>query len=229
MLRDAGLPAIFSYAGRTNKPVAQPLPTRIGGFGGVDGLVRFLETEAITHVIDATHPFAALMSRNALSACAALGLPLVTLERPPWEPRSGDRWSIVANDRAAVAAVQALPPSRVFLAIGKQRVDAFTTLEQHQFLLRLVDPPVGELPRNTTAVLGRGPFTPAEDAALFQQHRITLVVSKNSGGTGADAKLVAARRLGVPVMMIARPSLPERHVFETAEAVLRHLQADLGV
>ena len=140
-LVEAGANAVFSYAGRTDAPVAQPLPTRVGGFGGVAGLCEFLQAERITHVIDATHPFAAQMSAHAVQACAerALPLPLLALERPAWQAQPGDRWQQVPDLESAVAALP-IEPARVFLAIGRQHVQPFLDAGRHWFLLRLVDP-----------------------------------------------------------------------------------------
>ena len=230
-LADAGLTAVFSYAGRTDAPAVQPLPTRIGGFGGVPGLVDYLICENITHVVDATHPFAAQMSRNAITACAALQLPLIALERSAWVPLPMDHWTIVAD---TVAAVAALPDAsaRVFLAIGKQTLGDFAIRPQHHYLLRLVDPPQDPLPLpNTTVILARGPFTEAGDRALLQTHQITHVVAKNAGGKGAQAKLGAARALQLPVIMIDRPLVPPRQIARTVAAVMDWLDhpADLGV
>ncbi len=207
-LAKAGIDAVFSYAGRTDSPVAQPLPTRVGGFGGVAGLVAYLEAEAITHVVDATHPFAAGMSNNAFVACARQDLPLVRFERPPWEPQEGDDWTFVP-DLAALPAALPDSPARVFLAIGKQQLALFAAKPQHRYLLRLVDPPRDPLPLpRATVVLARGPFDVAGDTALMQTHAITHVVAKNAGGSGARAKLDAARALGLPVILADRPALP---------------------
>lgn len=228
-LAEAGLAAVFSYAGRTESPVAQPLPTRVGGFGGVEGLVDYLRAEGITHVIDATHPFAAQMSRNAIAACAEAGVALIGLERAPWVAQGGDRWTHVPDMGAAVAA---LPdsPARVFLAIGKLHLAEFAAKPQHHYLLRLVDAP-GALPLpDAEAVIARGPFAVEDDLALLRDHRISHIVAKNAGGAGAEAKLIAARTLGLPVILIDRPALPERQVGTTVGQVLGWLhQADLGV
>lgn len=157
-LAQAGLDAVFSYAGRTLAPVAQPLPTRVGGFGGVAGLATWLRDHAITHVVDATHPFAAQMSRNAVAACAATGTALTAFERAPWTAQPGDRWQHVP-DLAAAAAALPSQSARVFLAIGKQNLDLFAGQPQHLYLLRLVDAPEAALPLPQTVVeLARGPF-----------------------------------------------------------------------
>ena len=212
--------AVYSYAGRTEAPVAQPLPVRVGGFGGVAGLVGYLKAEAITHVIDATHPFAAQMSRNAVEASAATDIPLIALEREPWRAGKGDSWTHVPGLAGAVAALGEVP-RRVFLAIGRQGLDAFADAPQHHYLLRLVDPPVAPLPLpRAAAVIARGPFDLAGDLALLKGHRTEVIVAKNAGGAGAEAKLAAARELGLPVILIDRPAMPERRVARSVAEVM---------
>ena len=219
-LAERGTPALFSYAGRTESPLPQPLPMRVGGFGGVAGLIETLRAGGFSHVIDATHPFAAQMSRHAIAACAATGVPLCAFERPEWVPGAGDRWSRVAGIAAAAAALPEAP-ARVFLAIGKQPLAEFAGAPQHHYLLRLVDPPAAPLPLpDAEAVIARGPFTVDGDTALLRDHAITHVVAKNAGGSGAAAKLAAARALGLPVVMIDRPALPPRLLRGSVEAVL---------
>lgn len=219
-LAEAGVDALYSYAGRTEAPLAQPLPVRIGGFGGAEGLAAFLRAEGMTHLIDATHPFAAQMSRNAVAACAATRTPLIALERAPWQAAAGDRWTHVADAAGAVAAL-GQAPRRVFLAIGRQTLGAFAAAPQHHYLLRLVDPPSEPLPLpRADAVIARGPFTAAGDRALLSEHRIEVIVAKNAGGAGAEAKLVAARTLGLPVILIDRPRVPERRVARTVAEVM---------
>ncbi|MCO8145178.1 cobalt-precorrin-6A reductase [Rhodovulum tesquicola] len=224
--------ATLSFAGRVERPKPQPIPVRIGGFGGIDGLADFLTAQRITHLVDATHPFAAQMSRNAVAACATTGVPLVALTRPPWTPQPGDDWRRVPDIAGAVAAL-AGPPRRVMLAVGRMHLDAFAAQPQHFYLLRLVDPPARAIPLpDHHTLVSRGPFTEAGDRALMWQHRIDLAVSKNAGGTGARAKIDAARALGLPVLMIDRPTLLERHEVSTPDQVLdwlTHSGADLGV
>ena len=223
-LAQAGRDAVFSYAGRTAQPVAQPLPLRVGGFGGVDGLVDYLTREGISHVIDATHPFAATISRNLVYACTRTGCSLIALERPAWQAQPGDQWLSVADIAAAVAALPEAP-ARVFLAIGKQSLTAFAEKPQHHYLLRLVDPPEGPLPLpQASVVIARGPFDLAGDLALMRDQGITHVVAKNAGGAGAEAKLAAARALGLPVILIDRPALPPRRSVATIAEVLRWLE-----
>ena len=193
----------------------QPVPVRVSGFGGVDGLATYLATEGVTHVVDATHPFAAQMSRNAIAACAAAKVPLVALSRAPWKVRTG--WREMPDIDAAVAALSG-PAQRVFLAIGRMEIARFAPCPQHHYLLRFVDAP--EVPPPLPLheiVLERGPFDVAGDRALMARFGVELVVCKNSGGDGARAKLDAADALGVPVLMIARPTLPDRlEVFDPA-------------
>lgn len=221
-----GLDAIYSYAGRTEAPVAQALPIRSGGFGGASGLADYIKKERITHVIDATHPFAAEMSRNAVAACAATGTALIALERAPWERMPDDNWIEVAN---VAAAAGALPDRRahVFLAIGRQHLAPFAAKPQHAYTLRFVDAPDGALPLpDASVIVSRGPFTLAGDLDLLRSRGIEWIVARNSGGTGARAKIDAARQLGLPVVMIARPDLPERPRVERVEDVLAFLGHD---
>lgn len=229
---EAGLRATVSLAGRVERPKPLPLPVRTGGFGGAQGLAAYLRAHAITHVVDATHPFAETMSRNAADACDATGTPLLALARKPWEPGPGDEWRSVPDIPAAAAALRG-PAMNVFLAIGRMHLGDFTGQPQHSYTLRLVDPPAGPPPfPRCEVILDRGPFTEAGDRALLAARRIGLVVSKNSGGTGAYAKIAAARALGVPVLMIDRPALPaRREVFAVAGVMdwLRHPGAERGV
>ncbi|MFN3986132.1 MAG: cobalt-precorrin-6A reductase [Rhodocyclaceae bacterium] len=218
-LAERGLRACFSYAGRVSNPRPQPLPTRVGGFGGVGGLVRYLTEEAITHLIDATHPFAAQMSANAIAAARSAQVPLLALTRPPWTAQADDRWQQVADIDAAVTALDG-PPQRILLALGRMHLAEFAAQPQHHYVLRLVDPPAAPIPLPDHHVLvDRGPFSVEGDLALLQRHRIDRVVSKNAGGDGARAKLLAARRLGVPVLMVARPVLPLRSEVHSVDAV----------
>lgn len=222
-LADAGVDAVYSYAGRTEAPVAQPLPVRVGGFGGVAGLAAYLNAERFSHLIDATHPFAAQMSRNAVDACAEAGVPLIALEREPWRAGPDDRWTHVADFAGAVAALGAAP-RRVFLAIGRQTLESFAIAPQHHYLLRLVDPPTAPLPLpHAETVIARGPFTVEGDRALLVDHRIDVIVAKNAGGAGAEAKLIAARELGLPVVLIDRPRVPDRRVARTVAEVMAWL------
>lgn len=218
----AGIDAIYSYGGRTSAPAAQPLPTRIGGFGGVRGLTDYIRGEAITHVIDATHPFAAEMSRNTIEACAATRTPLIALERAPWTRVPGDTWHDVANVGAAATALPE-QTANVFLAIGRQHIAPFAAKMQHTYTLRFVDPPGAPLPFPADVIVSRGPFTLESELATLRERNIGWIVARNSGGDGARAKIDAARQLGLPVIMIARPDLPERPRVESVTEVMRWL------
>ncbi|MDE5441006.1 cobalt-precorrin-6A reductase [Bradyrhizobium sp. CSA207] len=218
----AGIEAVYSYGGRTRTPADQPLPTRIGGFGGVSGLADYIRREGITHMIDATHPFAAEMSRNAVEACAETGTPLIALERAPWNKMPEDHWIEVADLNAAVAALPA-SPAQVFLAIGRQHIAPFAAKPQHVYTLRFVDPPEAPLPFAADVIVSRGPFTLDAELETMRARDISWIVARNSGGDGARAKIDAARELGLPVVMISRPELPERRRVESAAEVMHWL------
>ena len=222
-LAERDMPAMFSYAGRVAVPKPQPLPTRVGGFGGVAGLAAFLMEQRITHLVDATHPFAEQMSRHALAAAERCGVAIIALSRPPWAPAPGDRWQRVSGIEAAVAALSG-PSQRILLAIGRMHLAAFAARPQHHYLLRLVDRPEAPppLPQHSLTI-DRGPFTLEGDLALLRAHGIERIVAKNAGGQGAVSKLTAARQLGLPVVMIERPALPRRREVHSVEAVLAWL------
>lgn len=231
-LAEVGLHGTVSFAGRVERPRRQPLPQRVGGFGGVAGLVAYLRAEKITHLVDATHPFAAQMSRNAVYAAAEAQVPLVALTRPPWVATDGDRWTHVPDIASAVRALNG-PAQRVMLAVGRMHLPEFAPNPQHTYLLRLVDPPQTPPPfPQYDIIVDRGPFTVADDRALMEARGIEMVVSKNAGGTGASAKLEAARALDLPVLMIDRPALPQRAEVAHSQDVLdwiSHAETDLGV
>ncbi len=201
--------ATLSLAGRTAAPAAQPVPVRIGGFGGADGLASYLTAERIDALIDATHPYAVVISRHAAEAAAKARVPLVALRRPAWRAAAGDRWIDVDDMAGAVAALGA-EPKRVFLAIGRKEVAAFASAPQHQYLIRSVDPiePPLNVP-DATYILSRGPFAEDDEKVLLAQHRIEMIVAKNSGGSATHGKIAAARVLGLTVIMLRRPALPD--------------------
>lgn len=214
------LNATLSYAGRVERVKPQPIPTRSGGFGGAEGLAQYIQSNNITHLIDATHPFAAQISGNAITAARSLALPYCAFTRPAWQPQSDDDWQIIPSLEAAIDWLER-PAMRVMLAIGRQYLSAFEAQPHHHYLLRLVDPPITppNFP-NHQIVISRGPFTLASDLELLKQHHIEVIISKNSGGEGARAKLDAARQLGLQVVMIERPSYPERLEFNALDAVM---------
>lgn len=182
---------------------------RIGGFGGVEGLAAYLAAEEIGAVVDATHPFAAQMSGHAAQACRVAGVPLVALVRPEWSPGPGDRWTRVPDMARAVAAIGEAP-RRVFLTVGRLELSAFAAAPQHAYLVRTIDP-VGAIatPPNLVEIRHRPPFDEAAERALMEAERIEVLVTKNSGAAATAPKLAAARALGLPVIVVARPPRPE--------------------
>ena len=215
--------ATISYAGRVARVRPQPIPKRIGGFGGVAGLVDYIRAEHITHIVDATHPFASQMSHNAIAACQQTNIPLVALTRPAWQKQPGDKWHEVPD---IAAAATALPQEkrRIMLAIGRMHLREFYHRPEHFYLLRLVDAP--EVPPafpETIIEVSRGPFTTDNDMALMTEHKIDLIVAKNAGGKGAYAKIAAARALGIEVVMITRPAITGRDEVASAEEVYHWL------
>lgn len=228
LLAAQGILATLSYAGRTETPRAQPVPVRVGGFGGVAGLTDYLRHQRVTHLVDATHPFAATMSAHAVEAARLAGVAHIALTRPAWEPVSGDSWTRAPDIDGAIAALGG-PARRVMLALGRMHVEMFAARPQHHYLLRFVDSPERQpcLPQHSL-IVDRGPFTVAGDSSLMQRHAIDLIVCKNAGGPGAEAKLLAARQLGLPVLMIDRPALPDRAEVCRPEEVLTWVQHRLG-
>lgn len=217
--RRADFSVTLSLAGRTESPIAQGVPVRVGGFGGADGLAACLREEHIDLLIDATHPYAARISANAAEAATQSGVPILALRRPGWEPVAGDRWTLV--DSVAEAA-RALGPSprRVFLAIGRQEAGAFEAAPQHRYLIRSVDPVEPKLAvPDALYLLARGPFPEPEERALLVKYGIDAVISKNSGGEATYGKIAAARALGIEVVTIRRPSLPDVPSAETVDAL----------
>jgi precorrin-6A/cobalt-precorrin-6A reductase len=222
---DARFVAEISLAGRTQHPAPQPLPSRTGGFGGAEGLARYLVDQRIDALIDATHPFAAHISANAEAAARSTGTPLLVIRRPAWQPVSGDRWREVATMEAAAVAL-GRAPRRVLLTIGQKDLAPFVAAPWHHYVLRSVDPPPPDLcPPNAEVITARGPFAEADERHLLLDGRIETLVTKNSGGTATAAKLAAARALGVPVVMVARPPAPDAETVATVAEALTWLHA----
>jgi len=235
LARRTDVDVTLSLAGRTAHPAAQPVPVRTGGFGGDDGLAGYLGDERIDLLIDATHPYAARISANAVRAARRTGVRLLALRRPPWRPVAGDRWIAVADIEEAVRALEPVP-RRVFLALGRKEIGAFTQAPQHRYLIRSVDPVETKLAvPHASYLVDRGPFSESEERALLAAHDIEFVVAKNSGGTASYGKIAAARALGASVVLLDRPLLPAVEAVETVDAAIRwldHLFAsdgDLGV
>lgn len=195
----------LSLAGRTATPAALPVPVRIGGFGGAEGLAAYLKAERINVLVDATHPYAKVMSANAAWAAQTVGVPLIVLQRPAWPQVEGDHWIEVDNVGEAVDALGA-SPRRVFLALGRKDIAPFAWAPQHYYLVRSVDPIDPPLAvANADYIRARGPFSEENDRDLLTKYRIDVVVSKNSGGSATYGKIAAARALAVPVVMLRRP------------------------
>jgi len=214
------LEVVTSLAGATRNPELPPGRLRRGGFGGAAGLEAYLRSEAVACLLDATHPYAEHISANAAAAAAAAGVPRLQLLRPSWTAEPGDHWIRVRDTEEAARRLPDLG-QRVFISSGRQGIGAFRTLSEHWFLIRLIDPPESPLPLPRYEVTpGRAPFAVEEEAALLRRHRIEVLISKNSGGAMTYAKIAAARRLGLPVLMLDRPAMPEgATVAEPAAAV----------
>jgi precorrin-6A/cobalt-precorrin-6A reductase len=219
---------VSSLAGRTRAPVKPAGDLRTGGFGGAQGLKRYLEEQQIELLVDATHPFASEISASAAEACAALGVPRLVLTREPWIAVTGDRWIEVDNVTAAAAALPGLA-RRVFLSVGRQELGAFAGLRGMHFLLRLVDPPEPPPPLEDFAIVcGRGPFEAKAERMLLVERRIDALVAKNSGGAATYAKIAAARALALPVVMLRRPPLPRDGYVTSVEAAVDWVKARTG-
>ena len=219
---------ILSLAGRTKNPVLPAVPVRIGGFGGSAGLERYLREEKISLLVDATHPFAARISRHAGIAAAAAEIPLLTIMRPPWRPEPGDHWTEVA-DPAAAAEALGQRQRRVFLTIGRQDLAPFARHPQHRYVIRSVDAPdEASLPPEAKMITARGPFDEAAETACLRDHAIEVLVTKNSGGMATYPKLAAARRLGIAVIIVSRPPAPDGDVVPDITGALAWLAAHAG-
>ena len=226
----AGIEIISSLAGRTREPRLPRGPLRIGGFGGAEGLARYLHEERISHLINATHPFAAQMSANAVAAAERTGIPLLRLLRPAWEAQPDDRW-VTARHAAEAAELCRREGGRIFLTLGTGELDAFAGIHNAHFLVRMVDAP-DQVPLSDYRIItARGPFSLEDELQLLAQHHIGLVVAKNSGGGATYAKIEAARKMGLPVIMIERPAIaldPQSPAVATIEDVLAWIQQQRG-
>lgn len=226
---ESGYRLLLSMAGRTRDPVPQPVPIRSGGFGGADGLAAFITENGFDLLVDATHPYAARISANAVQAADMAKVPLVALERPAWMKRDGDDWQNMANVEAAVQAL-GQESKNAFLALGRQELLPFEAAPQHHYLIRSVDPvePPLSVP-HARYLTARGPFAVEDEIELLRGNRIGFIVSKNSGGTAAYAKIDAARKLGVTVLMIARPPRPTGMTVPTVNAALAAIRHQLSL
>jgi precorrin-6A/cobalt-precorrin-6A reductase len=222
---DSRFEATLSFAGRTAAPRSQPIATRVGGFGGADGLADFLVEQKIEAVIDATHPYAPRISANAVVACVRAGVPLASVVRPAWRPEAGDRWQTAPTAVAAALAI-GKAPRRVFLALGRQELHFFAAFAQHHYIARLIDPPQGVRPHNLVLLQQRGPFDRDAELRLLKERKIDVIVSRNSGGNATYPKIEAARALGLPVIMIGRPVKRAGHIVRSAEEAVAWLAHD---
>lgn len=226
---DARYDVTLSLAGRTSEPLALPGRLLTGGFGGAQGLARILGEERFDIVIDATHPFAVRMKANAITAARSAGVRLLAIRRPPWVPREGDRWIMVESLEAAALAIGEAP-RRVFLTTGRMELAPFREVPQHLYIVRSVEAPSpAELPPRVELITARGPFNVTDDRALLEAHAVDVIVTKNSGGAGAAAKLDAARALSLPVIMVERLDLPEALSVETVADALAWLERAHGL
>jgi precorrin-6A/cobalt-precorrin-6A reductase len=215
----------LSLAGRTAAPASHPVPTRVGGFGGAEGLAAFLREWRIHIVVDATHPFAATISRNAAEACEAAGVPLLALRRRPWPRVEGDRW-IEVDDAAAAALALGPVPRRVFLTVGRLELESFAAAPQHAYLVRTIEPLEDRLPGLTVrAIEARGPFDQTVEQALMRAEKIEILVSKHSGGEATYGKIAAARSLALPVVLVRRPPKPDGPAVGSVAEALAWIEA----
>ncbi|KIZ19501.1 cobalt-precorrin-6A reductase [Streptomyces natalensis] len=198
-----------SLAGRVAAPRLPAGEVRIGGFGGPDGLARWLREHAVDALIDATHPFAGTISHNAAAAAATAHVPLLALRRPGWVPGPGDDWHPVSSLKAAAATLPTFPGTRIFLTTGRMGLAHFAHLTDLWFLVRSVDAPEAPCPPRMHTLLDRGPFTLDGERALLREHRIDVLVTKDSGAAATAPKLTAAREAGIPVVVVSRPAVPE--------------------
>lgn len=203
-----GVPVVSSLAGRVARPRLPAGETRVGGFGGPEGLAAWLAEHQACAVVDATHPFAERISESAVKGAWAAGVPLLRLQRPGWAPLEGSDWRWVESLEEAARILPEVG-ERIFLTSGRQGLPAFAHLTDLWFLIRVVDPPTDDLPPQRLVILDRGPYTVERESALMREHRIDALVTKDSGGPMTMAKLEAARDLGVPVVVVRRPPQPD--------------------
>ena len=222
-----GLSIITSLAGRTVEPRRPAGELRIGGFGGAAGLADYLQRAQVELVIDATHPYAAAISRHAVEACGSAARPLLRLERGPWRAEPGDRWVEVDSLTAAARVAPSLG-RRAFLTIGVKELSAFAAIPDLWFLVRLVEMPAEPVPLlDHEILLGRGPFDAAAERDLLRARGIEFVIAKNSGGAATYGKMAAARELGLPVILLSRPELPQAATVESVAAAAAWVAAQL--
>ncbi|MEM5421120.1 cobalt-precorrin-6A reductase [Paraburkholderia ferrariae] len=216
--RTLGPQHVYSLAGLGRVPADLACAVRVGGFGGAEGLARFLADENITLVFDATHPYAAQISANAARACEAAHVPYWALRRAPWQPQAGDDWRMVSGWAGVVEAV--MPFARPLFTLGREPLAHLNEVPEHQhWTVRCLEAHPGHA--RARIIDARGPFTAVGERTLFTEARIDVVVSKNSGGAATEAKLAVAREMGLPVVMMQRPPLPDaQREFTSAQAAI---------
>lgn len=220
VLIEDGFAPITSLAGVTRHPVMPKGEVHIGGFGGPAGLAAFLKREDFAAVIDATHPFAVRISRHAVAAALDVGVPCLRFERPAWQAQEGDQWLEVAGLTQAIAALPA--GARPLVTVGRKEISQFFARADLRGVARMIEVPDEAVPDGWTLLLERPPFSEASERTALAKHRITHLVTKNSGGEATRSKLDAARALHLPVIMIARPPKPKAEAFSTvSEAGLK--------
>jgi precorrin-6A/cobalt-precorrin-6A reductase len=225
-LTNDGIEVTTSLAGEVTRPALPLGDVRIGGFGGVAGLHAYLRATNPSVVVDATHPFARLITEHAVQACAETATPLVVLRRPGWTAGPGDNWIRLSSIDAAAAYVRGSPPGTVLLTTGRNELAAFADDDSHAFVVRSIDPPDARIPPRMTLVLDRGPYLLESELGLMQAHDVRLLVTKDSGGPLTIAKLAAARQLGLTVALVDRPALPAGvTALDSVDAVLSRLPA----
>jgi precorrin-6A/cobalt-precorrin-6A reductase len=223
---------ILSLAGRTetarnSNSHNTSIQTRIGGFGGIEGLTNYIQQNSIDLIIDATHPFAAQISYHGTEAARICGIPYLILDRPQWEKEIGDNW-IEVETIAEAAKILPNVAKRVFLTIGRQELAAFAHLQDIWFLMRSIDPPQPPIPRGEI-ILDQAPFALEKERKLLLKYKIEAIVSKNSGGDATYPKVFTARELGIPIIMIKRPSLPQTDRASTVEEALTWLDRSMNL
>ncbi|MFD1198527.1 cobalt-precorrin-6A reductase [Brucella gallinifaecis] len=209
--------SITSLAGRTANPAPIHGKLRIGGFGGAEGLATYLTNEKINLLIDATHPYATRISQNAVRASNFTNIPLLRLERPAWKMEQGDSWIDLESE--AKAAIMIPAGARVFLALGRQHIAPFAERGDAHFVMRMIDPPEMKLSQNCEIILSR-PGNYEAEKHFLSERKISLIVSRNSGGSISYAKIKAARDLKIPVMMISRPPVAAKTIATTVDEAL---------
>ncbi|MEM9438352.1 MAG: cobalt-precorrin-6A reductase [Pseudomonadota bacterium] len=223
-MHGARIPAVASFAGVTRAPELPEIETRVGGFGGAEAFGDWLVSSEITHIVDATHPFAAAMSTRSARVARELELPYLQLLRPEWRAEPGDNWVPLAREEEAAAHIP--QGARVFLATGRQTLERFAVLRDRYLICRQIDPPERPFPfPNGEFLIGRPPFGVDDEIALFKRLRIDWLVVKNAGGASSATKLTAARALQLPVAMIARPTQPPGEKVESVEEAIAWIKA----